>query len=118
MEVEGVLQQELIDGGAGGVGWATFGDAGFAISLWVNIIAASGKQDALDTKKNTGYSILPLMQRDQDGCHPGGMKGGQVGRKGTLIVGGIGAGGLRYGDVDGHGSNQCMPMRCSREEHI
>jgi hypothetical protein len=118
VQIEGVLQQELVDGCAGGIGWAAFGYTGFAISLRVNIVATTGKQDALNTEKDAGHAGLALMERHKNGRHSGGMKGGQIRRERALIVGGIGAGGLGYSDMDGHGSTQCMPVCGSGEGDI
>ena len=54
MEIEGILQQQLVNGGAGWVGQATFGDRGFAISLRVYIEVTAGQQHPLRHRQAGG----------------------------------------------------------------
>jgi hypothetical protein len=62
VEAKGVLQQELVYGGARRVSGATFGDTGFAVSLRVNVVATARKQDPLNGEENAGNAILSLME--------------------------------------------------------
>jgi len=79
LEVEGVLQQELIHGGTGGVGFATLGDWVFAKSLRVNIEAAARKQHPLNTEKQPGDAVRSFVQRNNNGGYTGRVKGGKIG---------------------------------------
>ena len=105
VETEGILNHELIDGGASGVGRAAGWDTIFAKSLRVYIVAAAGEQDALSTGEHAGDTVLALMERDDDGGSTGGLKRGQIERQRALVVLHVGAGGLGDGDTDVHTGN-------------
>jgi hypothetical protein len=80
LEVEGVLQQELIDGGAAGVGLAALGDWIFAKSLRIDIETAAGQQDPLNTEKQPCDAVRSLVQGNNNGGYTGGVEGSKVGR--------------------------------------
>jgi len=103
LEIECILQQELVDGRAAGVGLATLWDRIFAKSLRVHIEAASRQQDALNPAKQPGNAVRPLVQRDNDGGYACGVKGGKIGGQGALVVFGVAAGWFGDGDMEGHG---------------
>jgi hypothetical protein len=86
MEVKGVLQQELVDGGAGRISGTAFRDTGVTVSFRVNVVATAWKQDPLNGEENAGNAILSFMKGNQNRCHAGGMEGGQIGRKRALVV--------------------------------
>jgi len=44
VEIEGVLEHELVDGGALGVGWGAGGDGVFAVALGVDVETAAGSR--------------------------------------------------------------------------
>jgi len=107
VEVEGVLQEELIDGGAGWVGLATFGEHSLAVSLRIYIEFAAGQKHSLDPGKEAGYTVLMLVQRNDDGGSSSGTEGGKIGRQCPLVISRIYTGGLGNGNMDAHGRNQC-----------
>ena len=109
MEAEGILEEKLIDCGAGGIRRAAGGDALFAKPLWVNIIAASRQEDAVGTGEESCNAVLAFMKWDKNGRGSGGLKGGEVGRERTLVVLGVCAGGLGDSDADGHGRDSVSP---------
>jgi hypothetical protein len=80
LEVECVLQQELIDGGAAGVGLAALGDWIFAKSLRIDIETAAGQQDPLNTEKQPCDAVRSLVQGNNNGGYTGGVEGSKVGR--------------------------------------
>ncbi len=102
VEAESVLEEELIDGGAGRVIGAAGVDAILSKSLGVNIIAATWQQNPLRIGEQAGDALLALVERDDDGNGSGGLERGQVGRQGTLVVLRVSAGGLGNGDADTH----------------
>jgi hypothetical protein len=102
MEIESVLQEKFIHGGAAGVCLAALRDWIFAIPLWINVIAATWEQDSLHAEQEPGNTILTLVERHNYGRYPGRMESGEVGWQRTLVIGRISAGGLGNGDVDGH----------------
>ena len=73
LQIEGILKQKLINGGAGWVCLAAFWDRIFAKSLWVHIEATAGQQDSLNAAKQPGDAIGPFMQRNNDGGDAGQM---------------------------------------------
>jgi len=62
VQAECILEEELVDGCPAGVGLAALGDAIFAISLWVDVIAAAGEQYSLYSGEQPGHAILALVQ--------------------------------------------------------
>ena len=102
VQVEGVLQQELIDGGAAGIGGAALGDAGLAKPLRINVKAAAGEQNAVDAGEQAGDAVLALVEGHEDGRGSGGVEGGDIGRQRALVVLGVAAGGFGNGDSDSH----------------
>jgi hypothetical protein len=99
-EIEGILQEKFVDRRTADIGFATFGNWIFTILPWVNIVAASGEQDSLDSEQQPGDAVRTLVEGNYDGSHPGGVEGGEIRRQGTLIVGWIAAGGLGNGNVN------------------
>jgi hypothetical protein len=71
VEVEGVLEQKLVNGGSGRIWLATFRNRIFAISLRVHIKLAAGKKHSLHPREQPGHSIRPLVQWNDDGRSPG-----------------------------------------------
>ena len=65
VEIEGILEEQLIDGGAGRVGLTALGDRIFAISLRIHIVSAAGQQNSLHAGEQPGDAVLPLMQAEQ-----------------------------------------------------
>jgi hypothetical protein len=80
VEAEGVLEQEFVDGGAGWVWRVALGERGLAVSLRVDIEVAAGKKHRLHAYEQTGYSVLMLVERNDDGRGSGGTQGGKIGR--------------------------------------
>jgi len=108
VEVEGVLDEELVYGGAVGIGVFALGDCGFAVFLGVDVGGRAGQEDAVAGGEDFGYALRRLVQRDGDGRGSGRVEGVEVLGQAALVVGGgvrdgTRAGGLGYGDVDGHG---------------
>ena len=108
LEVECVLQQELIDGGAGRVGLTTLGDWIFAKPLRVNVKAAARKQDALNTLEEAGDAVLAFVQGNDDGGNTRRVECGKIRRQRTLVVLSVAAGWLGDGDMEGHGCTSVM----------
>jgi hypothetical protein len=108
VEVEGVLEEELVDGGAGIVGWGGVGVGGFAVFLGIDVSGGAGQEDALDGGEDFGDALRGFMEGDDDGCGAGGDERVELLRQGALVVGGgVGDGGVGAGfgdgDMDGHG---------------
>jgi hypothetical protein len=99
LEVEGVLEEELVNGSAGGVRLAALRDWIFAKSLWVHIVKAAGEQNSLGSEEEPGNAIRALVKRNNNGGCARGVEGGKVGRQGALVVAGVAAGGFGDGDV-------------------
>ena len=59
MQVEGVLQEQFVDGGARGVGGTAGGDGFFTEALRVYVVEAAGEQHALRGREETRDAILP-----------------------------------------------------------
>jgi hypothetical protein len=105
VEVEGVLEQELVNGGSGRVGLTTFWNSIFSVSLWIDIKLAAGQENTLNPREQTGDTIRALVQGNDDRRSTCRTKGGQVERQRPLVVSRIGACRLRDCDVDAHGRN-------------
>jgi hypothetical protein len=103
LEVEGILEEKLIDGGAGWICVPAFGDSSFTKSLRVNVEEATREQNTLNAVKQPCDAVRALVQGNDDGGDTDGMKGGKVGRQRTLVVLSVAAGGFRDCDVKGHG---------------
>jgi hypothetical protein len=101
-EIEGILQEELIDGSAAGIGGAALGDAYLAKPLRVNVIAAAREENAVYAGEQAGDAVGALVEGDEEGGGSGGVERGDVGRQGALIVFGVAAGRFGDGDADGH----------------
>ena len=78
MEVEGVLQEQLVDGGAGGVGLTALGNWIFAISLWVNVVGAAGQQNSLHPCQQLRDLLLALVERNDHRRGSGSLQGGYI----------------------------------------
>lgn len=107
VKIEGVLDEELVDGGAVGVGVFALGDSRFAVFLGIDVGGAAGEEDAMAGGEDLGNALRGLMERDGNGCGSGGVEGVEVLRQAALVVGGgfgdvARAGRFGYGDVDGH----------------
>jgi hypothetical protein len=76
VEVEGVLQEQFVYGGAAWVRLTALGNWIFAISLWVNVVTAAGQQYAMHPRKQLGHAILALMERNHNRRCTGGVKRG------------------------------------------
>src|SRR5579864_4101800 len=100
VEVERILEQEFIDRCASPIGRATRWNACFAVALGVDIEAASGKQHTLGARQQASHTVLALMQRNQDGDRANRLKSGEIGGKGTRIVGCVARSRLRNRDTD------------------
>ena len=108
VEVEGVLEEEFVDGGAGIVGRGGVGAGGFAVFLGVDVGGGAGQEDALDGGEDFGDALRGFMEGNDDGCGAGGDERVKVLGQGALVVGGgVGDGGVGAGfgdgDMDGHG---------------
>jgi hypothetical protein len=108
LEVEGVLHEELVHGGAVRIGRFALRDGGFAILLGVDVGGGAREKDAVAGGENFGDALGRLVERNGDGRGSGGIKRVEVLGQRTQVVGGrVGdgarAGGLWDGDVDGHG---------------
>ena len=103
VHVECILKQQLVCRGPCRVCLSAFGNWIFAISLRVNITVTTGQQDSLYPREQPGYTVLPLMQRDQDRLRPCRMKGEEVLWQCALVIGRIGTCRFRNCDVDAHG---------------
>jgi hypothetical protein len=93
VEVEGVLQEELVNGGAWCVGRRALGDAGLTVFLRVDVGGAAGKKDSLDGGEDFGDALRRLVEGNGDGCSSGRVERVEVLGKSALVVGG----GIRYG---------------------
>ena len=102
VQIEGVLEEELVDGGAGGVVGAAGGDRGFAVALGIDIEKTAGEEDAVGGGEEFGDAIGALVERDEDNGCSCRLQGGDVGRKTPLVVFSV-DGGLGDSDADGHG---------------
>ena len=77
VQVEGVLQQQLIGGGARRgqprrtQGWR------FAISLRIHVKAAAGQQDSLHARQKLGHAFLPLVERHNHRRRSGSLQRAQ-----------------------------------------
>jgi len=89
VEIEGVLEQELVDGGAGSVGRPAGGDRFFVVALRVDVEAAAGKKDTLDTSEKASDALGSFVERNDHCVGAGRLHGGDVLREGALIVLGI-----------------------------
>ena len=108
VEVEGVLDEELVDGGAVGVWGRAVGVAGFAVFLGVDVGWAAGEENALSRREDFCDALWGLVERDGDGGRSSGVESVQVLGQGAEVVGGgvfdvAWAGGFRDRDVDRHG---------------
>jgi hypothetical protein len=111
VEVEGVLEEQFVDGGAQGVGGFAEGIGGFAVFLGIDVGGRAGEQDAMAGGEDFGDALRGFVKRDGDGRSTGGVQGVEVLREGSKVVGCgvldvLRAGGLRYGDMD-HGFPLC-----------
>ena len=89
VEIEGVLEQELVDGGSGSVGRAAGGDGFFTVALRGDVEATAGKKDTLDTSEKASDAIGGFVERNDHGVGAGRLEGGDVLREGALVVLGI-----------------------------
>jgi hypothetical protein len=108
VQVKGVLQEQLIHGGAARIRLTALGDRIFAISLWVYVKAATGEQYPLDASQNLGHAVLALVEGHNNRRCPGGVKRGKILLQRPLIVGVVAAGGFGNGDANGHGSTSVI----------
>jgi hypothetical protein len=107
VEIEGVLDEELVYGGAVGVGAFALGDGGLAVFLGVDVGGAAGEEDSVAGGEDFGHALRGFVKRDGDGCGSGGIQRVEVLREGAQVVGfGVfdeaWTGGFGYGDVDRH----------------
>jgi hypothetical protein len=105
VEIEGILEEQLIDGGAGWVCLTALGDWIFTIALRIHVESAPRQKNSLHGGEQTGDAILPLMEWNKDGCGAGGTKGSQIRRKRAVIVSVIATGRLGNGNVEAHSCN-------------
>jgi len=102
VQVEGVLEEEFVDGGTGGIVGAAFGDRSLTVTLRIDVVPAAGQQNTLDGGEQSGDAVGPLMEGHDDGGGSGGVKGGQIGRERALVVLSVGRRGFGDGNADGH----------------
>ena len=101
MQIVGVLEEELVDGLAAGVGGGGFGFEVLAVLLRVDVGSAAGEQDALAAIDEVGDSRLREIQRDFDGLAAGALDRVGVLGPGALAVGEVSAVGDGDGDAAG-----------------
>ena len=89
MEIKGVLEQEFVDGGAGSVGRPAGGDGFFAVALGVDVEAAAGKKDALNTGEKAGDALGGFVERNNHRVGASRLERGDVLREGALVVLGV-----------------------------
>jgi len=87
MKIESILQQEFIHCSASLVSFTALGNAIFAISLWVNVIAAARQENPMRTEEQPGNAIRTLVKRDENRGYAGGVESGKIGRQRTLVIG-------------------------------
>jgi hypothetical protein len=102
VQVEGVLKEKLVDGGAGGIGGTAGGDGLFSVALGVDVETAARKKNSLGGGDKAGNVRRALVERDHERLSAGGLKRGEILREGALVVFDVGGGGLGDGDADGH----------------
>jgi hypothetical protein len=76
VEIEGVLEQKLVNGGSGGIRLTALRNRIFAISLRVHIKLAARQKHTLHPCEQPGHTIGPLVKWNDDGRSPGRTKGG------------------------------------------
>jgi len=106
LEIEGVLDEEFVDGGAGWVGSSTLGDGLPPVFLGIDVGAGAGEEDSVAGGEDFGDPFLGFVEGDGDGDESGGVEGVEVLGQAALIVGdGVGdvggAGGFGDSDVEG-----------------
>jgi hypothetical protein len=89
VEIEGVLEQELVDGGAGSVGRPAGGDRFLAVALGVDVEAAAGKKDTLGTSEKASDALGGFVERNDHGVGASGSERGDVLRERALVVLGV-----------------------------
>ncbi len=107
VEVEGVLEEKLVDGFAGGVGGSALGEAVLRVFLGLDVGTAAGEEDAVDGGEDFGDALGGFVEGDEDGSGSGGVERVEILREGAGVVGEgvfgvLRAGGLGNGDADGH----------------
>lgn len=103
VEVEGVLEQEFVDGGTRSVGGAACGNRLLAIAQGIDVEPAAGKQNALGIGEEFGDAVRTLVKGNDDRCCADRVEGGEIGRKGALVVVGISGSGLGDRNAQRHG---------------
>ena len=88
VQVEGVLNEELIDVGAQGVGRGGVRTAGLGVFLRIDVGGGTGEEDAVAGGEDFGDALRGLVERNGDGRGSGGVEGVEVLRKGAEVVGG------------------------------
>jgi hypothetical protein len=99
VEVVGVLEEELIDVFARGVGGGTLGDGVLAVLVGVDVGGAAGEENGLAGIDEVGDRDWGGVEGDLDGLASAAFDSDCVLRPGALVVGGIVAGGLRNCDA-------------------
>ncbi len=88
---EGVLEEEGVDGLAGGVGVGAFGDAVVAVVCGIDVGWAAGEEDGLASAHEFGEA--GRSEGNFGGLATGLADGFSVGRPGALVVFVVGGGG-------------------------
>ena len=74
VQIEGILEQQFVHGGAGRVRLAALWNRIFAISLWVNIESAARQQDSLHPRQQPCYAVLTFVKWNNNRRCPGGTR--------------------------------------------
>jgi hypothetical protein len=98
-EVVSVLEEELVDVFAGGVGGVALLDGLLAVLLGVDVGGAAGEEDAVAGGDELGGGCGRDIEWDLDGSAAGAGDGLGVLGPGPAVVVGVGGGGERDGDA-------------------
>jgi len=102
VEVVGVLEEEFVDVFAGGVGWGALGDGVVAVLVRVDVGGTAGKENGVAGVDEIDGLDWRGMERDFDWLAAAALDAGGVLGPGTVIVAGVGAGGLGDSDAGLH----------------
>jgi hypothetical protein len=111
VEIERVLEQEFVDGGAGRIGGAAGGDGFFTVTFGVDIEAASGQKHTLRSSEQAGNALGGFVEGNDDGVGTGRLEGSKILRERAPVVFEVRGGGFGDGDARGHGETSLSERR-------
>lgn len=103
VEIEGVLEEELVDGSARCVSGRGFGLPGGAVFLGVDVGGAAWEKNSLHCGEDASDALRRLMERDGDWGGSGRAQGVEVLRQGALVIRSVKRSWFRDGDMYGLG---------------